>query len=126
MAFLVAFVVRALNAPPDEFDSDLDCESPTGSNRQPLIHSQRTESFNDQENSSDQEPIRTHSWSQRMREKVDDIFQVLLVKSYAVYFSKKLKKIRQYSSLFKHGTNLLFDMRSLIFPTRKNMFSFLT
>lgn len=86
MAFLVAFVVRALNAPPDEFDSDLDCESPTGSNRQPLIHSQRTESFNDQENSSDQEPIRTDSWSQRMREKVDDIFQVLLVKSYAVYF----------------------------------------
>lgn len=84
MAFLVAFVVRALNAPPDEFDSDLDCELPTESNHQPLIHSQRTESFNDQENSSDQEPIRTDSWSQRMREKVDDIFEVLLVKSYAV------------------------------------------
>ena len=85
MAFLVAFVVRALNAPPDEFDSDLDGESPTGSNRRPLIHSQQTENFNDQENSSDQEPIRTDSWSQRMREKVDDIFQVLLVKKTMPY-----------------------------------------
>ncbi|KAJ4799882.1 Tobamovirus multiplication protein 2A [Rhynchospora pubera] len=69
LAFLVAFVVRALNAPPDESDSDMEFESPAGSNRQLLVHSQGGESYTDQENNSGQEPIRTDTWSQRMREK---------------------------------------------------------
>ncbi|KAF3340470.1 Tobamovirus multiplication protein 2A [Carex littledalei] len=97
LAFLVAFVVRGLNTPPDEFDSDLDCESPAGSNSQPLIHSQRTESSTDQQNSCVQEPIRTDSWSQRMREKVEDLYSSPSSQKLCNMLIKKLNKTRKYS-----------------------------
>jgi hypothetical protein len=89
-------VVRALNAPPDEFESDLECESPTASDHRTLIHNQQTESSPDQENPSDHKPICTHSWSQRMREKVEDLHSNISSQNIASIFLKQLKKNKQY------------------------------
>ncbi|KAJ3680649.1 hypothetical protein LUZ60_016927 [Juncus effusus] len=71
LAFLVAYIVRAVNAPP-ELDSDEEYNSPRADSRQNLIQRLgiNQEESVDQEDSHDQDGNSNNSWwSQRMREK---------------------------------------------------------